>query len=85
MGRLDGKVAIVTGGARGQGEAEERAQGRGLAGAVGAEEAEHAARGGLEAEPVDRDVGAEALGQVADLEHTGDASGATGASRDAQR
>jgi hypothetical protein len=68
-----------------QGEAEQRAQRRGLAGAVRAEEAEHPAGGGLEAEPVHRDVGAEALGQVADLEHAGHASGGTGASGAPQR
>ena len=47
----------------------------------GPEEAEHPARGRLEAEPVDRHVRAEALRQVADLEHMRHASGGTGASR----
>jgi hypothetical protein len=69
----------------GQRQAEQRAQRSGLAGTIGSEEAEHAAGGGLEGEPVDRDVRPESLRQVADLEHRWHASAATGASRIARR
>jgi hypothetical protein len=53
----------------GQSEAEQRAQGGRLAGAVRAEEAEHAAGLGLEAQSVDRERRPEPLGERVDLEH----------------
>ena len=72
----DGVLQLAVGapldrcGARGgQCEAEERAERGGLAGAVRAQEAEHTAGGGFEAETIDRDVCSKALRQVVDLKH----------------
>jgi hypothetical protein len=65
--------AVHDGVARGgQREAQQHPQGRRLAGAVRAEESQHAPRLGPEAEAVDSEVRAVPLRQVADLEHPSD-------------
>ena len=53
----------------GQRETEEHAQRGCLPGAVRAQESEHTAGGGFEAETIDRDVCSKALRQVVDLKH----------------